>query len=155
ESQKDPELYGPVVHVLSYWRRSSPDLFVASNADEVEVQINGKSLGRQKPSEFTSLPHPLFKVALGDAFQAGTVETIAYRGGREVAREKMRTPEEPKALQIATDDPEIVGDGADVTKLIVYVLDANGSVVPNEDRGINIEVQNGRLLGLNRVHLEG
>ena len=155
ESQKDPDIYGATVHVLNYWRRSAPDLWVASNGDEVEVRVNGKSIGRQKPSEFTNLPHPLFKFVLGDAFQKGTVEAIAYRNGQEVAREQMRTPEEPKALQLTTDDPEIVGDGEDISKMVVYAVDANGTVVPNEDRRINIDVQNGRLLGMTPVHLEG
>ena len=155
ESQKDPDIYGATVHVLNYWRRKAADLWVASNADEVEVRVNGKSIGRQKPSEFTNLPHPLFKFALGDAFQKGTVEAIAYRNGQEVAREQMRTPEEPKALQLTTDDPEIVGDGEDISKMVVYAVDANGTIVPNEDRRVNIDVQNGRLLGMSPVHLEG
>jgi beta-galactosidase len=155
ESQKDPDLYGATVHILSYWRRGAADLWVASNADEVEVRVNGKSIGRQKANEFMSLPHPLFKFALGDAFEKGTVEAIAYRNGQEVAKELMRTPEEPKALQLATDDPEIIGDGADISKMVVYAVDANGTIVPNEDQRITIDVENGALLGLKQVHLEG
>ena len=155
ESQKDPDLYGATVHILSYWRRSTPDLWVASNADEVEVRINGKSIGRERPNEYTSLPHPLFKFPLGDAFEKGTVEAIAYRNGQEVAKEQMRTPEATQALQLATDDPEILGDGADISKMVVYAVDANGTIVPYEDRRVNIEVQNGSLLGMSPVHLEG
>ena len=155
ESQKDPDLYGATVHILSYWRRSAPDLWVASNADEVEVRINGKPIGRERPNEYTSLPHPLFKFPLGDAFEKGTVEAIAYRNGQEVAKEQMRTPEATQALQLATDDPEIIGDGADISKLVVYAVDANGTIVPYEDRRVNIEVQNGNLLGMTPVHLEG
>lgn len=155
ESQKDPDLYGAVVHLLSYWRGRDTNLWVASNADEVEVRVNGKSMGRQRPTEFTSLPHPLLKFPLGDAFQRGTVEAIAYRQGEIVAREQLRTPEDAQALQIMADDSNIVGDGADATRVVVYALDANGTVSPDEDRGINIEVQNGRLLGTSHDHLEG
>jgi beta-galactosidase len=155
ESQKDPDLYGATVHILSYWRRSAADLWVASNADEVEILVNGKSIGRQKPSEYTSLPHPLFKFALGDAFEKGTVEAVAYRHGEVAAREQMRTPEDAKALQVVPDDSAIIGDGADLTRVVVYAVDGNGTIAPYEDRGVTIEVENGRLLGMNRVHLEG
>jgi len=155
ESQKDPDLYGTAVHVLSYWRQRENALWVASNADEVEILVNGKSIGRQRPSEYTSLPHPLFKFALGDAFQKGTVEAIAYRHGEEAAREQMRTPEDAQALQVVPDDSAIIGDGADLTRVVVYAVDSNGTIAPYEDRRINIDVQNGRLLGMGQVHLEG
>ena len=155
ESQKDPDLYGTVVHVLSYWRRSDSALWVASNADEVEIRVNGKSIGRQRPTEYTSLPHPLFKFALGAAFQKGTVEAIAYRDGEVAAREQMRTPENAQALQLVPDDSAILGDGADLTRVVVYAVDDNGTIAPYEDRRIYIDVENGRLLGMSPVHLEG
>ena len=74
---------------------------------------------------------------------------------QEVAHEQMRTPEDAQALQLTTDDPAIVGDGADITKMVVYAVDANGTIAPYEDRRINIDVQNGNLLGMSPVHLEG
>jgi beta-galactosidase len=154
-SQRDPDLYGPMVHILHYWRRTSADLWVASNAEEVEIKINGKSLGRQKGTEFTSLPHPLFKFSLGDAFQIGTVEALAYRHGEVVAHEQLRTPEEAQKLVIIADDASIVGDGADATRVVVYAQDRNGTVPPYEDRGIKIQVENGTLLGMPTAHLEG
>ncbi len=154
-SQQDPDLYGPMVHILNYWRREKPELWVASNAEEVEIKINGKSLGRQRGTEFTHLPHPLFKFNLGDAFQPGTVEASAYRNGQVVAHEELRSPQEAQKLRIVTDDSSIVADGADATRVVVYALDANGTVPPYEDRRINIQVENGRLLGMPTAHLEG
>ncbi len=155
QSQLDPDLYGPMVHILSYWRRSRPDLFVASNADEVEIKINGKSLGRQKGTEFTHLPHPLFKFALSDSFQPGTVEALAYRNGQVVAREELHSPQDAQKLQIVTDDASIVADGEDAIRVVVYAQDSNGTVPPYEDRRINIQVENGQLLGTPTAHLEG
>ena len=154
-SQQDPDIYGPMVHILNYWRRVKPELWVASNADEVEVKINGKSLGRQRGTEFTNLPHPLFKFNLGDAFEPGTVEALAFRNGQLVAHEELQSPQEAQKLQIVTDDSSIVADGADATRVVVYALDKNGTVPPYEDRRINIQVDNGRLLGTPTAHLEG
>lgn len=140
---------------LSYQRQEKPELWVASNADEVELLVNGKSIGRQRPSEYASLPHPLFKFALGDGFQKGIIEAIAYRHGEVAAREQMRAPELAQSLQLVPDDSKVLDDGADLTRLVVYALDGNGTTAPYEDRTINIDVQNGRLLGMNKVHLEG
>ena len=91
----------------SYSRRSRPDLFVASNADEVEIKINGKSLGRQKGTEYTHLPHPLFKFALSDSFHPGQSKRspTARAGGRSrgVAQSAGCS-----RLQIVPDDSSIV-----------------------------------------------
>jgi beta-galactosidase len=154
-SQMDPDLYGPMVHALNYWEQASPDLLVASNADEVEIKVNGTSIGRQRAGEFAHLPHPLFKFKLGDAYHPGTVEALAFRHGEVVAREELRSPQAAEKLQIVTDDASIVADGADATRVVVYAVDRNGTVVPYEDRRINIEVPNGKLLGMPTAHLEG
>jgi beta-galactosidase len=154
-SQMDPDLYGPLVHILSYWQQSFPDLWVASNAEEVEVKVNGKSIGRQRATEFPHLPHPVFRFKLGDAFQPGTVEALAFRHGDVVAREELRSPQEAEKLEIVTDDLSIVADGADATRVVVYAVDRNGTVNPYDDRRINIQVRNGKLLGMATVHLEG
>jgi beta-galactosidase len=154
-SQLDPDLYGPMVHILNYWEQKMPDLWVASNAEEVEIKINGKSIGRQKGTEFTHMPHPFFRFKLGDAYEPGLVEAFAYRHGQVVAREELRSPQEAEKLQIVPDDGSIVADGADATRVVVYALDKNGTVVPYEDRRINIRVENGTLLGMPTAHLEG
>src|SRR5215831_17709426 len=154
-SQRDPDLYGPMVHILSYWQQSFPDLWVASNAEEVEVKVNGKSIGRQRATEFPHLPHPIFRFNLSDAYQPGTAEALAFRHGEIVAREELRSPQEAEKLQIVTDDSSIVADGADATRVVVYAVDRNGTVNPYDDRRINIQVQNGKLLGMPTAHLEG
>jgi beta-galactosidase len=154
-SQLDPDLYGPMVHILNYWEKKRPDLWVASNAEEVEIKINGKSIGRRRGTEFAHMPHPFFKFKLDDAYEPGVVEAVAYRHGQIVAHEELRSPQEAEKLQIVADDASIVADGADATRVVVYAVDKNGTVVPYEDRRINIRVENGKLLGMPMAHLEG
>jgi len=144
-----------MVHILNYWEQSPEDLLVASNADEVEIKINGKSIERKRGTEFPNLLHPLFKFSLGDAYQPGVVEALAYRHGEVVAREELRSPQEAERLQIVPDDASIVADGADATRVVVYALDKNSSVPPYEDRRISIRVEHGTLLGTPTAHLEG
>jgi beta-galactosidase len=154
-SQQDADLYGAMVHILNYWEQSPDDLLVASNAEEVEIKINGKFIERKRGTEFPNLLHPLFKFNLGDAYQPGVVEALAYRHGEVVAREELRSPQEAERLQIVSDDASIIADGADATRVVVYALDKNGTVPPYEDRRISIRVEHGTLLGMPTAHLEG
>jgi beta-galactosidase len=155
-SQQDADLYGAMVHILNYWEQPPDDLLVASNAEEVEIKINGKFIERKRGTEFPNLLHPLFKFNLGgDAYQPGVVEALAYRHGEVVAREELRSPQEAERLQIVSDDASIIADGADATRVVVYALDKNGTVPPYEDRRISIRVEHGTLLGMPTAHLEG
>jgi beta-galactosidase len=153
-SQAEASGVGYMVRILSYWRRSAQELLVASNADEVEVLVNGHSVGHAKPSEFPHVPHPLFRFAL-DSFAAGEIEARAFSRGELVATHKVRTPGKPVRLEMEADSPEVVADGADLTRVVVYAVDENGTLCPYEDRRILIQVRNGRFLGENPVHLEG
>jgi beta-galactosidase len=152
-SQADPKVYGDMVKILSYWRREQQEVWVASNADEVELVVNGKSLGRRKPSEYMNVPHPLFLFKL-DSFAPGEAVAKAFRGGELVATDVVRTPGRAVRLLVEADSPELVADGADLTRVVVYALDENGTICPREDRRIFIETAHGRFLGENPVHLE-
>ncbi|HVX68058.1 MAG TPA: glycoside hydrolase family 2 TIM barrel-domain containing protein, partial [Bryobacteraceae bacterium] len=153
-SQADPKLYGDMVKILSYWRRPQSELWVASNAEEVELTVNGKTLGRRKPSEYPHLPHPLFLFKL-DSFAPGEVTAKAFRRGEPVATDVVRTPGPAARLLVEADSAELVADGADLTRVVVYALDERGTICPREDRRIFVETARGRFLGENPVHLEG
>ena len=153
-SQADPRTVGYMVRILSYWRRPASELLVASNAEEVEVFANGKSLGRQKPSEFLHLPHPLFQFDLS-GFTPGEVTAKGFARGELVATDTVRTPGLPVRLEVEPDSVEIIADGSDMTRVVVYAVDEKGTICPYEDRRVAIEVRNGRFLGESPVHLEG
>jgi beta-galactosidase len=153
-SQADAALYGPMVRILSYHRRKAPEILVASNAEEVELSVNGRSLGRKKPSEYPNLPHPLFQFPASD-FEEGELKATAWIEGKAVATHSVRTPGAATALQLAPDDEELIGDGADMTRVVAYAVDGSGTVAPYDDRRIFIDVANGRFIGESPIHLEG
>ena len=153
-SQANASRAGYLVRILSYWRRPAKELFVASNAEDVEVLVNGESLGHAKPSEFPHAPHPLFRFALG-SFTAGEVTARAFSHGELVATHSVRTPGKAVRLEMEADSSEVVADGADLTRVVAYAVDEHGTLCPYEDRGILIQVTNGRFFGENPVHLEG
>ncbi|MFN8009201.1 MAG: glycoside hydrolase family 2 TIM barrel-domain containing protein, partial [Terriglobia bacterium] len=153
-SQADPATYGPMVKIMSLWRNSDQGkIYVASNASEVELLINGQSLGRAKPTEYLHVPHPLFAFKVS-SFNSGEVEARAWMAGKSVATDKVRTPGRTRRLVLNSSDSSLVADGADMTCVVAEAIDDAGVRVPNEDRRIFIEVKNGRFIGENPIHLE-
>jgi beta-galactosidase len=152
-SQVDPAVYGPMVKILSTWRRSYGKVYVAGNVTEVELILNGKPLGRVKPTEFPFLLHPLFVFAV-PGFEPGELVARGWMAGKVVATDTVTTPGRARRLVLKADDAELVADGADMTRLVVTAVDEQGTPVPNEDRPVSIEVKNGRFIGENPIHLE-
>jgi len=153
-SQADPVIYGPMVKIMSRGTPSTREVWVASNAQEVELFVNGKSIGRAKPTEYPHAPHPLFHFKL-DSFAPGELEARAWIGDKRVATDIVRTPGPARKLHLQADDTELIADGADMTRVVVSALDEHGTVASREDRRVSIEVANGRLVGENPIHLEG
>jgi beta-galactosidase len=154
-SQADPSIYGPMVKILSTWRHNrAGKIYVASNAPEVELLVNGKSLGHAKPTEFPHAPHPLFLFKVG-AYEPGELEARAWMEGKAIATDTVRTPGRARRLELRADDPELISDGADMTRVVATAVDEHGTPVPTEDRRIFIEVNDGRFIGENPIHLEG
>ena len=154
-SQADPAIYGPMVKILSTWRHNGGGkIYVASNAPEVELSVNGKSLGRAKPTEFPHAPHPLFLFQVG-TYEPGELTAHAWTDGKVVATDTVRTPGRACRLVLRADDTELISDGADMTRVVATAVDERDTPVPTEDRRIFIEVNDGRFIGENPIHLEG
>jgi beta-galactosidase len=154
-SQADPAIYGPMVKILSSWRNDGRGkIYVASNTSEVELLVNGKSLGPAKPTEFPHAPHPLFLFEVG-TYEPGELEARAWMDGKVVATDTVRTPGRARRLVLRSDDAELIADGADMTRVVATAVDERGTPAPGEDRRIFIEVNNGRFIGETPIHLEG
>lgn len=125
---------GPMVFIASWWdARSSTDVRVFSNGDEVELLLNGASLGRRGPDAdriSTHLAHPPFTFPVG-RFEAGTLEAVAWVEGREAARHAVRTPGSVAALALEHDlEGRGFAQGAkDVAFVRARLVDAEGTTV--------------------------
>ena len=154
-SQADPVIYGPLVKILSTWRHNGGGkIYVASNAPEVELLVNGKSLGHAKATEFPHAPHPLFLFQVG-TYEPGELTAHAWMEGKVVATDTVRTPGRARRLLLRADDTALISDGADMTRVVATAVDERDTPVPTEDRRVFIEVNNGRFIGENPIHLEG
>ena len=96
---------------------------IYSNCQEVELFLNGKSLG-SKPKPADDSPRN-WKVG----FEAGTIKAIGKNGGKQVAEFEMKTAGKPAKIVLSADKTRIANDWNDVVFVTATVVDANGVVV--------------------------
>lgn len=142
QSQREPrERYvgsvaGPTVFIANWWTPDSPtEVRVFSNCDEVELRLNGRVVERRRPDQdriSTHLAHPPFTFDVG-AFEAGTLEAIAWLDGAEAARHTVSTPGGPEQLIVMTDEAgrPFARQGKDVVFVHALLMDAEGTIVPS------------------------
>lgn len=144
-SQRSPDersaLYdaGPMVRIASYWTpESSPTIRVFSNAEEVELKLNGRSLGRRRPTRDAMsdrLAHPPFHFAAG-GFAPGMLEATAYIRGRAVASHRVATPAQPRSIRLELDDAGVPPAAGDLVFARAHIMDASGNPVPTAAQAI-------------------
>lgn len=135
-----------VLHLLPHWNLKGHEgetvsIWAYSNCDEVELFVNGHSLGRKKMPlnghlEWTAV------------YQPGKIMAVGYRNGKKVKREVVETTGAAFAIDLSADRSEIAADGSDVSVVTVAVRDKKGRVVPDACNEITIEVAGDiRILG--------
>jgi len=113
-----------------------------SNCEEVELFLNGRSLGRQTMKKDSELK---WKVK----YAPGTLSAKGYKNGRLVAETKVETTGAPATVQLTPDRSAINADGEDVSVFTVAVTDAQGRVVPVTANLIHFELSGpGKILGV-------
>ena len=122
----------PMVHILPHWTAppAGSDGKVAvwaySNTDQVELFLNGKSLGRKTRVTDSHLEWAV-------PYTPGTLSAKAYRNGLVVATAQVATAGAPVTLAAAADRTTLAADGKDVSVIMVNVTDAKGRLVPDAD----------------------
>lgn len=127
---------------------------IYSNAQEVELVINGVVIERKKVGI-----EEAFKVSFDAVYEAGYIEAIAYNNGVELGRDIIETVEKPKALLLKVDKNSIKAGYQDIVYITCEVVDENERVVPYANNLISIEVTGeGTLQGIgtgNPISTEG
>ncbi|MBN2035835.1 MAG: DUF4982 domain-containing protein [Chitinispirillaceae bacterium] len=153
QSQRDPSRYGPMVHICNYWRSGSPKpVYVTSNCDQVELFVNGSSVGRTTPSQYTSLPHSFFQ--FNASWSSGNLRADGYIGGSKVASHTWHTPGAPTKITLTPDTSTIFENG-DMTRVVIMVGDANNPFVPYNTASVTISVTGaGDFIGESPIAME-
>ena len=137
----------PVVHLFPHWNwegRQGDEIpvWVYSNLDEVELFVNGKSVGTQKVPH---LGHVQWKVR----YEPGSIEARGSKDGKVVLTDKRETTGPATTIRLTADRMEINADGEDVVVIKVEGLDKDGRLDPLADNHIDFKVTgNGALIGV-------
>ncbi len=118
-----------------HWNREVTDtvtLYTFTNADEVELLINGRSLGRRinDRSKSSTRNRILWE---NIPYVKGTLEARAYNAGenKPVAVDRIETTGKAVALRAEADKTEALADGMDLIHIDISAVDSKGRVVPD------------------------
>lgn len=161
------------LHVLPTWNKDSialeggkAEVVVYSDAAEVDLQLNGQSLGRKKFTEKKTGNGYTYQTVDGKdghqnlymtwevPYQEGTLEAIAYdKNGNKIektqGRSVVKTTGKKANLSAKVDRDKITADGKDLAYVEVDVTDAEGNIVPNAEDRVTFKVEgNGELVGV-------
>lgn len=139
-----------VLHLLPHWNWQGREgevtpVWCYTNCDEVELFLNGKSLGKRNCSNTSKL-----RLEWNDVkYEKGELQAIGYREGVQVVQKKVETTGEPYTFKIETDKSILQSDNQDVVHLTISVVDKNGLPVPNANTTFNLKLSgNAKLLGI-------
>ncbi|MDE5880520.1 MAG: DUF4982 domain-containing protein [Muribaculaceae bacterium] len=126
----------PVLHIFPHWNLKGHEgelvsVWAYSNMDEVELFVNGKSLGRKEMPKNGHL-------SWDAVYHPGKVKAIGYKNGKKVKETVIETTGEASKLALEADRSTINADNADVSVVAVKVLDKKGRFVPDANITLNI-----------------
>ena len=142
----------PLVHVLPHWNWPGMEgkqipVMAYTNCDEVELFVNGKSLGRKKRfSEPVTLPTKdgtfasKYRLMWNATYEPGSLKLVGYKGGKQAAVDEVRTAGAPARIELLADRRTIRGDGEDLSFITVKILDAKGVFCPLADNLVRFQV---------------
>lgn len=111
---------------------------IYSSAPEVEVLLNGKSLGRK------STEHN--KAVFETAYERGELTAISYDGGIEVSRSSVRSGGEVSRISIRVDKESLDADGTALCFAEIELVDADGNLVPYAENELTAGVEGTAVL---------
>lgn len=131
----------PMVHILPHWNWPErigevTPVHVFTSGDEVELFLNGESLGRKKKGEFE------YRLRWDDVkYTPGKLEAVAYKEGKQWAEAVMETTGEAVQLVLTADRDEIGADGKDLSFITAKVVDDEGRMVPRSNNEIEFSIE--------------
>jgi len=128
----------PVLHIFPHWnweQGKAIDVWAYyNNADEVELYLNGKSLGIKKkgPDDL----HVMWRLR----YEPGTLKAISRKGGKTVLTQEVHTAGKPAKIELVPDRKNIKANSKDLSFITVRILDKDGNLVPNADNLVTFDL---------------
>ncbi|MCX7845458.1 MAG: DUF4982 domain-containing protein, partial [Dictyoglomaceae bacterium] len=111
-------------------------IFIYADADEVELFLNGKSLGRKISGENVKL-----KTIYDIDYEPGVLEAIAYKDGKIIGTDKLETTGEPVKLKLVPEKEIISSNYGDLFFIKIVALDKEEREVPYADNRIKVKIE--------------
>ncbi len=112
---------------------------VFSGAEEVELFLDGVSLGRRRAGSAPVQGMPL-TFLFDTVYAPGVLEAVSYSGGREVSRAALKTAGRPVSLRLIAETDSLKADGESLCYVHAALQDADGNTVPDADTLLTAEV---------------
>jgi beta-galactosidase len=146
----------PMVHVLPHWNWAGREgqsipVMAYSNADEVELFVNGVSQGKKKArGEEWEMPvgrnvsqdgkfKTPYRLVWQVPYAAGALKAVAYKQGKQVAVDEVRTAGAPARIKLVPDRAAIRADGDDLSFITVRVEDKDGNLCPGAENLVKFD----------------
>ncbi|MCH5246883.1 MAG: DUF4982 domain-containing protein [Muribaculaceae bacterium] len=134
-----------VLHVFPHWNHEIGDTVdiwaYYNNADEVELFLNGESLGSRSKADTDGKFHVAWRVGYEPGELVAISRKINPDGTKsEVTRKRTVTTGEATGIRLTPDRRLLKADGTDLSYITVEVTDENGNVVPTADNQIEFTV---------------
>jgi beta-galactosidase len=117
------------------WEGKKLTVEVYSRCERVELRLNGRLVGRAKPSRANKF-RPSFKIS----YQPGALLAEGFEGKKKVAKWALQTTGKPAALRLQAERSSLKADGQDLAFVHVEVLDRLGRRVPFADNLVKLEI---------------
>ena len=129
------------------------EVSVYSSCDQVELILNGKSLGRKPVNRTTK-----FIASWQVPYQAGTLKAAGYKGRKQVNISELKTAGDPVQIKLMADRPVIKANGQDLSYITVELTDSTGLRNPKSEDLVTFAIEGpGTIVGVgnaNPVSLE-
>ncbi len=135
-----------VLHVSPHWnwpdKIGKPiDVWVNTNADDVELFLNGKSLGKKAMPRNSHLQWEV-------NYEPGILEAIAYKKGKKLTT-KLETTGQATKVILSPDKTMLLADGKDATVVTISLEDEQGRAVPGANNLIEFALSgNAKIIGV-------
>jgi len=138
-----------VLHILPHWNWPGmegveiPVWIYANQCDEVELFVNGNSLGKKE------FDYQKLYLSWNVAYAPGELQAISYKAGEKVKETVIKTAADPASIELVADKTEIAPNHRDVVHAQVHILDADGNFVPMAGNRVKFSVDGpAKILGV-------
>ena len=114
---------------------------VYADAEEVELFLNGRSLGKKSAGEESQ-----FTATYELLYEPGELQAIAYKNGKEISSYMIRTADDKVQLSVECDNRVLQANGEDLAFLTVKLVDAQGTLNLSASKEVRVNVEGAGVL---------